>query len=146
MAAPAAAVAPESDPGQFTGVTDPSIIKQGDTYYIFSTGPGIPIRTSTDLVHWQSIGQVFPGIPAWASSMIPGSAEFWAPDVVYFDGEYHLYYAISTFGSDRSVIGLATNVTLDPTASSYHWVDQGGSSRRYQARPTGMPSTPVRLS
>jgi arabinan endo-1,5-alpha-L-arabinosidase len=100
-------------------------LKEGDTYYIFSTGPGIPIRTSTDLVHWQSIGQVFPGTPAWATSLIPGATEFWAPDVVYFDGEYHLYYAISTFGSERSVIGLATNVTLDPDASDYHWVDEG---------------------
>lgn len=69
----ATAAQPMSLTGQFTGVTDPSIIKQGDTYYIFSTGPGIPIRTSTDLVHWQWIGQVFPGIPAWASSMIPGT-------------------------------------------------------------------------
>ena len=38
-----------------------------------------------------------------------------------------------TIGSQRSVIGLATNTTLDPTAPGYHWVDQGeviGSSPR----------------
>jgi arabinan endo-1,5-alpha-L-arabinosidase len=111
--------------GPITGVTDPSIIKQGDTYYLFSTGPGIPIRASNDLIHWQVIGQVWGTIPAWARSKVPGASEFWAPDVSFFDGEYHLYYALSTFGSDRSVIGLATNPTLDPTASDYHWVDRG---------------------
>jgi arabinan endo-1,5-alpha-L-arabinosidase len=44
---------------------------------------------------------------------------------MYFEGTYYLYFAISTFGSDRSVIGLTTNSTLDPSASDYHWVDQG---------------------
>jgi arabinan endo-1,5-alpha-L-arabinosidase len=123
--ASATAAQPSNVMGQISGVTDPSIIKEGNTYYIFSTGPGIPIRTSTDLVHWQLVGQVFPGVPGWAMNMIPGANEFWAPGVAFFDGEYHLYYAVSTFGSDRSVIGLATNATLDPTASDYHWVDQG---------------------
>jgi arabinan endo-1,5-alpha-L-arabinosidase len=36
-----------------------------------------------------------------------------------------LYYAGSTFGSRRSVIGLATNVTLDPNRPDYAWVDEG---------------------
>jgi arabinan endo-1,5-alpha-L-arabinosidase len=111
--------------GQISDVTDPSIIKEGNTYYLFSTGPGIPIRTSTNLVDWTLIGQVFPTIPGWAQKMVPGATEIWAPDVVYFGGEYYLYYAVSTFGSERSVIGLATNETLVPTASNYHWVDQG---------------------
>src|SRR5262249_43165491 len=28
-------------------------------------------------------------------------------------------------GGQRSVIGLATNATLDPSSPAYHWVDQG---------------------
>jgi arabinan endo-1,5-alpha-L-arabinosidase len=111
--------------GQINDVTDPSIIQEGGTYYLFSTGPGIPIRTSTNLVDWQEIGQVFTNVPGWARQMVAGATEFWAPDVVYFEGKYYLYYAVSTFGSDRSVIGLATNATLDPTASNYDWVDHG---------------------
>lgn len=122
---PAVRVQPADLSGAVVGVTDPSVIEEDGTYYLFSTGPGIPIRASSDLIHWQEIGQVFGAIPAWATSMVPGATEFWAPDVAYFDGEYHLYYAVSTFGSDRSVIGLATNPTLDPAAAAYHWTDRG---------------------
>ena len=57
---------------------------------------------------------------------MPGfTGNFWAPDVIYFNGQYHLYYAVSTFGSQVSAIGLATNPTLDPNDPSYQWTDQG---------------------
>jgi beta-xylosidase len=38
--------------GDYHGVHDPTIIQQGNKYYIFSTGPGIPIRCSDDLITW----------------------------------------------------------------------------------------------
>src|SRR5262249_15563398 len=67
----------------------------------------------------------FATIPGWALARVPGATSIWAPDISYFNGRYHLYYAVSTFGSQRSVIGLATNTTLDPSAPGYQWVDQG---------------------
>jgi len=45
--------------------------------------------------------------------------------VLFFNNEYHLYYSISSWGSQVSAIGLATNPTLDPQAPSYHWADHG---------------------
>lgn len=49
---------------------DPSIAKDGNTYYVFATGraPGggqFPIRCSEDLTHWRMCGQVFDAIPEW---------------------------------------------------------------------------------
>src|ERR1700683_2075367 len=41
-----------------------------------------------------------------------------------FTGLYHVYYAGSTFGANISIIGLATNATLDSTDPNYQWVDQ----------------------
>jgi arabinan endo-1,5-alpha-L-arabinosidase len=112
-------------PAEVTDITDPRMIRQGDADYLFSSGPGIPIHRSTDLIHWNEVGQVFAAMPAWARAWVPGATAIWAPDISYFGGQYHLYYAVSTFGSQRSVIGLATSPTLDPNEPGYGWVDRG---------------------
>ena len=52
-------------------------------------------------------------------------AIFWAPEIAYFNNQFHLYYSVSTFGTQVSGIGLATNTTLDPQNPAYQWVDQG---------------------
>ncbi len=110
------------------GVPDPAAIQShdGDGYYVFSTGKGIRIWRSEDLKNWKRIGQVFDeAVPAWAKKLIPKSDSIWAPDIRYANGRYYLYYSVSTFGSQRSVIGLATNTTLDLESPDYKWNDQG---------------------
>ena len=110
---------------------DPTVIKQGRSYYAFITGDiatrtYLPMKRSTDLVHWTELGPVFATAPAWVTQelgLTPG--DFWAPDITYFDGAFHLYYAASSFGTNNSVIGLATNKTLDPASPDYGWVDHG---------------------
>ena len=111
--------------GDVRQVHDPTIIKDGDTFYLFSTRAGIAVRCSKDLVAWRLCGDVFAHLPAWAVSDVPGLRGIWAPDISYFNGRYHLYYSASTFGSNRSSIGLATNQTLDPTSDKFRWEDQG---------------------
>lgn len=111
-------------------VHDPAIIKEGDTYYLFSTGGSrrtgyVPIRCSPDLRHWELCGYVFDKLPEWAPVEIPGTRGVWAPDISYFNGKYHLYYSISTFGKNNSAIGLATNKTLQFDSPDYKWEDQG---------------------
>ena len=112
-------------------VRDPSIIRQGNTYYVFSTDAGgnisgnLPIRCSQDRVNWRLCGTVFSQIPQWVQNAVPGIPNVWAPDISYFNGLYHVYYAGSLFGKNTSVIGLATNTTLDPADPAYQWVDQG---------------------
>ena len=119
--------------GDTQPVHDPSIIRQGSTYYAFTTdviglpaGNYLPIRCSQDKVAWTACGSIFPNaMPAWVAAKVPGIVGIWAPDVSFFNGEYHVYYAGSTLGSQRSVIGLVTNSTLDPTDPAYQWVDRG---------------------
>lgn len=123
--------------GNTQPVRDPSIIMQGATYYSFSTDPGgltsghLAIRCSQDKLAWAMCGtpghgdHVFDEIPSWVQTAVPGISGLWAPDISFFNGLYHVYYAGSTFGSNISVIGLATNTTLDPADPSYQWVDQG---------------------
>jgi len=107
-------------------VHDPVIMKAGGYYYVYCTGAGIPMRRSKDLVTWEYIGRVFErNAPQWAIERVPGANNIWAPDISFYEGKYHLYYAVSTFGSMRSVIGYATNATLDPSDKRYRWVDEG---------------------
>jgi len=110
---------------------DPTLIRQGEWFYDFTTGVDaprsyLPIRRSQDLVRWEPVGAVFTLPPAWVVrdlGVLP--SDFWAPDVSYFDGRYHVYYAASLYATNNSVIGLATNATLDPSDPAYEWVDEG---------------------
>ncbi|MCL2623255.1 MAG: arabinan endo-1,5-alpha-L-arabinosidase [Planctomycetaceae bacterium] len=107
---------------------DPTALESpdGSGVYVFTTAPGITITRSTNLLDWQRCGRVFQeNTPAWAVTMVPGARNIWAPDIVAMNEKYYLYYSVSTFGSQRSVIGVATNETLNPDNPGYKWVDQG---------------------
>lgn len=113
--------------GAILNVHDPVIIKQGEFYYLFSTGVGIPVRRSRDLQDWRIArgGTVFQSLPQEAAAWVSGADSLWAPDISYFNDRYHLYYSVSTFGSNRSAIGLATNTTLNYDDDAFDWVDHG---------------------
>ena len=118
--------------GDIRNVHDPTVIAEAGTFYLFSTRAGLSVRCSEDLVRWRLCGDVFGHLPQWAVEEVPGLRGLWAPDISYFNGRYHLYYSASTFGSNRSAIGLATTQTLDPSDAGHAWRDQGkviGSTR-----------------
>ena len=107
-------------------VHDPVVAKEGDTFYLFCTGPGITSFTSKDLKTWKQADPVFAESPDWARDVAPGfNGHIWAPDITLYQGTYYLYYSISAFGKNTSAIGLVTNTTLNPENENYKWVDQG---------------------
>lgn len=121
---------PASLTGAIADVHDPTLVKDGDSWYVFSTGWGIPIRRSVDLTRWQVVGSVFPkGLPGWAREQVPGlradEITAWAPDLSKVDGRWQLYWSIGVLGTSKGVIGHATNATLDPSDPNYKWVDEG---------------------
>ncbi|MDQ3703703.1 MAG: family 43 glycosylhydrolase [Chloroflexota bacterium] len=113
---------------------DPHVISATDGYYyayatfdplregdfdvngnlIFHTAP---MARSSDLVHWTYIGDAFTSLPSYAEA----NTYIWAPDVRYFDGQYHMFYAVTnvkdaTSGSTPGcgfdpAIGVATSPT-----------------------------------
>lgn len=117
--------------GDVRPVHDPVIIREGDTYHVYSTGIGegdqrfVSHRISRDLATWTRASAPFSAMPAWATAAIPGATNMWAPDISFVNGRYRLYYSVSTFGSNRSAIGLATSPTLDPAKAGYGWRDEG---------------------
>jgi len=107
-------------------VHDPAMVREGDTYYLFSSGPGITFYTSKDMKNWKLGGRVFPGDPSWAKGVTSGfNGHIWAPDIAYHDGKYYLYYAVSAQGKNSSAIGVTINRTLDPGSPDYKWEDRG---------------------
>ncbi|MEO6079951.1 MAG: arabinan endo-1,5-alpha-L-arabinosidase [Steroidobacteraceae bacterium] len=110
------------------------MIKEGDWYYLFRTSGLLNVMRSKDFKSWdrvsykvgdQEVLTVFADKPAWTSEIQPTRSDFWAPDISYHNGKYYLYYSVSSFGSNRSAIGLATNKTLDPSSPDFKWVDEG---------------------
>src|ERR1700722_1868108 len=104
------------------GVHDPSMIWDGARYYLFATGGTLGVRSSADILNWSNAGNIFAAVPAWITSALGSTpGDLWAPDISYFNGRFHVYYAGSSFGSNDSVIGLATSASLASPA----WVDDG---------------------
>ena len=103
------------------GTHDPSLILANGVYYLFATGNGIATKTSTTLLDWKGTPDVFSSIPSWVAGKISGVTNVWAPDISFFGRKYHLYYAVSSFGSNKSCIGHATRDSLSAGA----WADHG---------------------
>jgi len=112
---------------------DPALVEgePGHPSFVYSTGDphvdggALQIRRSDDGIHWSWAGSVWKTRPAWIEQTIPGVPALWAPELIRHGSVWYLYYAASTFGSNHSAIGLATNTTLDPRAPGYRWVDRG---------------------
>ncbi len=86
---------------------DPSVLKDGSTYYLTCThtgGTGIfQIYTSKNMVNWTRKASILASKPGWAND------RFWAPEIHRVkDGLYVAYYTASTKAGNRLSIGAAT--------------------------------------
>ena len=115
---------------------DPSLVRGDDgRWYVFSTDAsagdihrcGVQVRVSDDLIHWEYLGAAFDDYETTCAEEIAAARlnpskhdGLWAPDVVKVGNQWRMYYSASTFGSSRSVIGMAVSGSL--TGS---WEDKG---------------------
>jgi arabinan endo-1,5-alpha-L-arabinosidase len=92
------------------GAHDPTIIKEGNTWWVFSTGPGLQVKFSPDGLNWTQGVQIFASELPWWRTYAPtmGQNDVWAPDVHLFAGRYWCYYCVSEFGTNNSAIGLTS--------------------------------------
>jgi arabinan endo-1,5-alpha-L-arabinosidase len=105
------------------GIHDPSILKAGSNYYLFSTHGTIHAHTSTDRTNFSDDGYALASLPPWTSAYTGSSGDLWAPDASAHNGQYWLYFAASGFGSSNSAIGLA----ISPTGVPGTFVDSGAA-------------------
>jgi beta-xylosidase len=88
---------------------DPHVILVGNTYYAYSTNTypsNIPALNSTDLVHWQELGDVLPALPKWA---IPRWEYAWAPGVIQIGETFVMYYTARDQEANKQCIGRAVS-------------------------------------
>jgi arabinan endo-1,5-alpha-L-arabinosidase len=124
-------------------VHDPSVLRSGDTYYMYSTDAiyfvgrpngkrpdvktgNIQVRSSKDLVQWRFEGWAFDSIPQEAKAWVlshsdnKGATNIWAPYPVHYKDVYRLYYCVSAFGLQTSYIGFVESKSpLGP------WIQKG---------------------
>lgn len=130
-------VMPAAAGGTRVSVHDPSVIKDGNTYYVF--GSHIDAAKSTDLINWRTFtnGYTTPGNVefgnlsqnlakafAWAGEDLgdcKGGFAVWAPDVIYnpdfrnadgSKGAYVMYFCTSS-DYRTSVISFATAQSIE---------------------------------
>jgi arabinan endo-1,5-alpha-L-arabinosidase len=98
---------------------DPTIMRVGDTFYLYNVGEHIFIHTAPTMAGpWKHVGSVLD-----ANAVIPKGdrAVPWAPDVVYVDGTFYCFYSVSKAGCRDSAIGVATSDHPGPGG----WHDHG---------------------
>ncbi|MHC8947756.1 family 43 glycosylhydrolase [Sphingobacterium hungaricum] len=94
-------------------LADPSVVfdPKSSNFYAYGTqdnwadGQGsrmVPILESKNLVDWKVVGSAFNKRPDWKKD-----GGIWAPDINYVNGEYYLYYSLSTWGDPDPAVGLA---------------------------------------
>ncbi|WP_051507465.1 glycoside hydrolase family 43 protein [Saccharibacillus sacchari] len=105
------------------GVHDPSIIKEGNSWYVFSTGEGLQVLRSDNGTDFYRVPQIFLSAPSWWKTYVPKQEpmDVWAPDVKAYNGKVWLYYSISTFTKNTSAIGLVSASSV----GAGNWKDEG---------------------
>lgn len=101
--------------GDTLTLADPTILLDGDTYYLYGTSSdkGFICYTSTDLEHWQGPAGVNGGFclkkgDAW------GDKGFWAPQVIKKGNVYYMFYVANeqlAVATSNSPLGPFTNST-----------------------------------
>ena len=91
---------------------DPDVLKVDNIFYAYATNSdsiNIQAAHSSDLVHWEILGDALPTLPAWA---VQSFGWAWAPEVFSpNDGQYVMYFAAHfAIGSGGTqCIGVATS-------------------------------------
>lgn len=97
---------------------DPSILRDGDTYYIvhssFEYYPGLMIWQSKDLINWMPV----------VNALHTYVGSVWAPDIVKFKDNYYIYFP----ASDKNYVITAKSISgpwSNPVQLNVEGIDPG---------------------
>ncbi len=107
---------------------DPStVVEEKGVTWCFSTGNGVSVLKRDDS-GWKHAGEMFRRheLPGWHREKVPENrGHLWAPDVIRAGGKWWVFYSVSSFGKNRSAIGLASRSELGPGTAEEPWKDEG---------------------
>ncbi|MDR7298897.1 arabinan endo-1,5-alpha-L-arabinosidase [Pelomonas aquatica] len=102
-------------------VHDPSIVRDGSTYYVF--GSHLAAAKTTDLMNWTKIADtvndanpLFTKVTTELSAALTWAqtTTLWAPDVIKLaDGKFYMYYCACKGDSPLSALGIAVADKVD---------------------------------
>nr|WP_321378720.1 family 43 glycosylhydrolase [uncultured Bacteroides sp.] len=97
---------------------DPSIIREGDTYYIvhssFEYYPGLLIWKSKDMINWTPV----------TNALYKNVGSVWAPDITKCNGRYYIYFP----ASDKNYVVSANSIEgpwSEPVELKVEGIDPG---------------------
>ena len=82
-------------------MADPFVLKHNGEYWAYGTsdrqsdGRWLPVLHSTDLAHWDYVGGALESL-----GPLEGIA-YWAPEVVFQDGHFYMYYSAAVSPGDE---------------------------------------------
>jgi len=88
-------------------LADPFVLKWNGQYFVYFSGSPIVAYQSTDLVHWDLVGPV---LQASDSPNAWNQIDVWAPEVVYRNGKFYMYYTASRKSDDWRVGEMARRI------------------------------------
>lgn len=104
-------------------VHDPNILRYDGSYYLFKGGHHLSFFKAENISGpWTQVGTVFDGDTV---IHVGNRSRPWAPTTIEKDGTFYCFYTVSTHGSRKSAIGVATTTTLDGSP----WTDHGALIR-----------------
>ena len=92
---------------------DPFVLRVNGSYFAYGTGSRLlvddghafPMLTSSDLIHWKSIGG--------ALDALQNASAYWAPEVAQANGQFYLYYS-AAFGEGDETHQLRVAIAERP--------------------------------
>lgn len=110
------------------GVADAGVMKYNGKYYIGGVNTFGDFYVSDDLVEWTGPVHAVTMDNDWTRGTGAGNNQIHANDMIYRNGEFHLYWSVNYWGDDRHAVHIVHAQSDSVTGPYYepqkrHWLD-----------------------
>ncbi|WP_321334943.1 family 43 glycosylhydrolase [uncultured Bacteroides sp.] len=88
------------------GVADAGVINYNGKYYIGGVSTNGNFYVSDDLVHWGNPVHVVSMDNGWTKGSGAGDDQIHADDMLYLNGDFHLYWSVNYWGKDKHAVHI----------------------------------------